>query len=86
MSTSLRIAARAIATVGLGLVLAGATAAPALAGETGVITRPFGQNYPTKSASDDQGSNAMASQHADGWNCLKQSDGKWDGWIYWYTS
>jgi hypothetical protein len=66
-------------------MLTGIATATASAAEAGIITKWFGRDYPTLATCDQQGANAMAREHADGWNCLRYSDGKWDGYIYWRT-
>jgi hypothetical protein len=83
--SALRITARATVSAALGLALVGAAAAPALAEETGVITKPFGKGYPTEGACDDAGQNAMAREHADDYTCYRQPNNKWDGYLKWYT-
>ncbi|TWF80753.1 hypothetical protein FHX44_116696 [Pseudonocardia hierapolitana] len=80
-----RIAVRATATAAFGLVLAATLATPAVAAEAGVITKPFGYNYPTENACDDQGQTQMAQQNADDYACYRQSDNTWDGYLMWYT-
>lgn len=82
----LRITVRAAVTAALGLALVGVSAAPALAEEAGVITKRFGENYPTYQACYQQGLNAQARENADGMQCYLQPDNKYDGYIWWYTS
>lgn len=84
-SSMLRVATRAAVAFTLGLTLAGAAVAPASASAAGVITREFGRNFPTYSSCMDIGASQAARQHADNYQCYKQSSGKWTGYLYWYT-
>jgi hypothetical protein len=85
MSSARRTAARAAVAAALGLAVSAALATPAVAAEAGVITKPFGYNYPTEDACDDQGQSQMAQQNADDYACYRQSDNTWDGYLMWYT-
>jgi hypothetical protein len=84
-SPPFRVARRVAIAFTLGLTLAGAAISPASATELGVITREFGRNFPTYSSCIDVGASEAARQHADRWECYKQSSGKWTGYLYWYT-
>ncbi|WP_232667767.1 hypothetical protein [Pseudonocardia sp. TRM90224] len=81
-----RAAARTAVAAAFGVLLLGATAAPALAGEAGVITKPFGKGFPTYADCSDFGQRAMAREHADDWECYRQSNGRYDGYLFWYTA
>jgi hypothetical protein len=85
IGSPLRIAARAAVTAVLGLALAGAAAAPAIAAESGVITQPFGWGYPTEATCHDQGRTAQDRANPDDYDCIRNSQGTWDGFLKWYT-
>lgn len=84
-SPRLRVARRVAVAITFGLTLAGAAIAPASATEDGVITREFGRNFPTYSTCMDVGAGEAGRQHADNWQCYKQPNRTWTGYLYWYT-
>jgi hypothetical protein len=59
--------------------------APASAAEAGVITREFGRNFPTYSDCMSVGARAADRENADDWECYKQPNRTWTGYLYWYT-
>jgi hypothetical protein len=84
-SPRLRVGRRAAVAVALGLTLAGATVASASATEQGVITKEFGHGFPTYSSCMSFGATQAGRQHADDWECYKQSNGTWTGYLFFYT-
>ena len=84
-ATSLRrTTGRVAAMAALTLTLAGMTVAPALATETGVISKYRG-NYPTYNTCVDAGRRAQSSEHSDSYACYKQSNNTYDLYLMWYT-